>query len=149
MTVPLPRDVTDAWRVLYWAPSTYLRGHLAVHGLALCAIAASMLLQPGRYTAATSLGLRWLAGALTPQEWGLVFVAVGVTKLAAFLVYPRLALPTLLAGMALVTWWAAGYAAAWLWGGATILGAIAWVLLVGEHVAALTMLDGSSRRRWR
>lgn len=145
--VPLPEPAASRWKTVYWAPSTYLRGHLIVHGLAFCTIASSMFVQSERYTFTTNRGLLFLIGFLTAREWAVVFLVAGIAKLAASLVYPKLARTTLLVGMGLLTWWAVGFVFSWLYGDATILGAVAWGLLIGEHFAALTMIDG--RKRWR
>jgi hypothetical protein len=135
------------WKTVYWAPSTYLRGHLIVHGLAFLTIAGSMWFQADRYTFGTNQGLLFLVTSFTPREWAVVFAASGTVKLLASLTYPKVARLSLLVGMLLLCWWAVGFILGWLYGGATILGVVAWGLLLGEHFAALTLLDG--RKRWR
>jgi hypothetical protein len=145
--VPLPEQMSVWWKVGYWAPATYLRGHLAVHAFAFWTMAASMWLQSERYTFGTNRGLLFLVAMFTPKQWALIFGLVGTVKAVAALTYPRLARWVVLSGMLVLSWWAVGFATAWLVGNSTILGLVAWTLLLGEHFAALTLIDG--KHRWR
>jgi hypothetical protein len=142
----LPEPIRERWTGAYWPIRFYVRGHLFVHGLAFLAIAASMWLEHGRYTEATLRGLIVVVSHIDARTWAAVFGVVGAAKIAAGFAYPKLARLAIVAGAMLLCAWAVGFVFAWLFDSATILGPVAWVLLLGEHVAALTLLDG--RRSW-
>jgi hypothetical protein len=144
---PLPQQISDQWKGVYWSPSTYLRGHLFVHAVAFYAVAASMWLQPDRYNADQWRGLQFIVTWAPPRTWALVFAFIATCKFVAGVIYPRLARPIMVLCLIVVTWWVVGFAFAWVDSDATILPMVLAVLDAGEHVAALTMLDG--RRRWR
>lgn len=145
--IPLPTQASDRWKGVYWAPSTYLRGHLFVHAAAFLVLTWSLWAQPERYTLRTLQGLFFLIQWLSPDGWAVAFLAVALLKLVAGFAYPRLSVAAIVAGIVLLTVWTIGFAFAWLWDHATAIGFVGYALVLGEHFAALTMLDG--RRRWQ
>lgn len=144
--VPLPAQISDRWKGVYWAPSTYLRGHLFIHGLVFLMMAASLAFQPERYTMDTLQGLYFLMQWLAPWQWAVAFTLAAVLKIAAGFAYPRLSRSAIALGSILISVWAAGFAFAWMFDHATAIGFGAFILLLGEHFAATTLLDG--RRHW-
>lgn len=144
---PLPEAISDQWKGTYWAPRTYLRGHLFVHAAAFYVVAASLAIQPERYTPDRWRGLLFIIAWATPTEWAAVFCGLATLKLASGFLYPRLARPALAVGAAVLTWWTVGLALAWWDSNATVIPLILAALDLGEHFAAATLLDG--RRRWR
>lgn len=144
---PLPQQIVEEWKGIYWPPRIYLRGHLFVHAAAFYVVAASMWLQPDRYNADQWRGLLFIVRWAPPRTWAVVFAVIATSKLISFFIYPRIARPVMVACLVVVTWWVVGFAFAWADSDATVLPAVLAALDAGEHIAALTMLD--RRRRWR
>ena len=141
-----------AWRTALWPPGFYLRGHLFVHAIAFMAVAWHMATYPERYTPDTWRGLLFIVTWANPRVWAGIFVVVALGKLAGGIFYPKLAMVALLGGVVILCWWTVGLAFAAFTPGptemqATIIPAVLAALALGEHFAAITLLDG--RRRWR
>ncbi len=132
-------------------PRFYLRGHLTVHAVAFAIVAGHMLWRAEVYTPATWRGLLFIVTWAHPYSWAAIFTALAVLKGAAAAAYPRLAPAALIGGIMVFSWWTVGLAAAALQAqqGATILPAVLAGLVVGEHFAALSMLERSRGGRWR
>jgi hypothetical protein len=139
--VPLPDQISERWKGVYWAPTTYLRGHLFVHAIAFAVLAWSMGFQPHRYTPATLQGLFFLVQWLTPRQWAVAFGVIAILKLAAGFTQ-RLTVIAIIGGIVLVTLWTIGFGFAWIFDHSTALGFVAFGLLLGEHFAATTLVDG-------
>jgi len=146
-SAPLPPQILSQWRGTFRPPEFYLRGHLYIHALAFYIVAASMWFQPGRYATDRWRGLMFLVAWATPRQWAAVFVVLATFKLAAAVLYPKIAKVALVGGIVVLTWWVVGFGFAWLDSDATIVPAVVTGLDLAEHYVAVSMLD--SRRRWR
>jgi hypothetical protein len=144
---PMPMEAKSRWLGTYWEPGSYLRAHLFCVGASFLILAGSMLAQPGRYTTGTIQGLHYLIDWFPVGWWAAVFALFGLVQLAAGFLYPKLSKVAVVGGIVLMSVWSFGLTAAWLWDHATAITAMFSGIVLLEHFAISTLLDG--RRHWQ
>jgi hypothetical protein len=144
--VPLPDQMSDRFKGVYWSPSTYIRLHLFTMAAIFLVIAATMEWQSERYTSGTLRGLRFVVAWQPPWRWAILFGLAGLLNLAAGFLYPRLAALATAMGALLMAGWMILFALAWLLSNATPLSFLFCLAILVWKIQVATMLDG--RRRW-
>jgi hypothetical protein len=127
--------------------SHLVRLHLLVFGVGMLLTAASLQWEDLEWDSPVyGVVFDWL----TPSWWAVVLILVGMVKLAACIVYPRLAPLALALGSVLFVLWDVGFITAYIASNgiptAPLL-ALMTSFVVGEHLAVASLLQREGRVR--